>query len=59
MKKPPKSVPNEVMKKTTFPYTNPFLWVPSSYLSMGLIYVTVSGVAMDYPCRDSLDLGIT
>ncbi|MGO8926361.1 MAG: hypothetical protein ACLQU3_05655 [Limisphaerales bacterium] len=47
------------MKKTTFPYTNPFLWVPSSYLSMGLIYVTVSGVAMDYPCRDSLDLGIT
>ena len=27
------------------PYANPFLWVPSSYLAMGLIYVTVSGVA--------------
>ena len=26
-------------------YPNPFLWVPSSYLAMGLIYVTVSGVA--------------
>ena len=26
-------------------YANPFLWVPSSYLAMGLIYVTVSGVA--------------
>jgi MFS transporter, PAT family, beta-lactamase induction signal transducer AmpG len=29
--------------KPTFP--NPFLWVPTSYLAMGLIYVTVSGVA--------------
>jgi PAT family beta-lactamase induction signal transducer AmpG len=26
-------------------YRNPFLWVPTSYLAMGLIYVTVSGVA--------------
>lgn len=26
-------------------YANPFFWVPSSYLAMGLIYVTVSGVA--------------
>jgi PAT family beta-lactamase induction signal transducer AmpG len=26
-------------------YANPFLWVPTSYLAMGLIYVTVSGVA--------------
>jgi PAT family beta-lactamase induction signal transducer AmpG len=26
-------------------YKNPFLWVPTSYLAMGLIYVTVSGVA--------------
>jgi PAT family beta-lactamase induction signal transducer AmpG len=26
-------------------YRNPFLWVPSSYLVMGLIYVTVGGVA--------------
>jgi hypothetical protein len=26
-------------------YSNPFLWVPSSYLVMGLIYVTVGSVA--------------
>jgi hypothetical protein len=26
-------------------YPNPFLWVPSSYLAMGLIYVTVGAVA--------------
>jgi PAT family beta-lactamase induction signal transducer AmpG len=26
-------------------YANPFLWVPTSYLAMGLIYVTVSAVA--------------
>jgi PAT family beta-lactamase induction signal transducer AmpG len=26
-------------------YKNPFLWVPSSYLTMGLIYVTVGSVA--------------
>ena len=26
-------------------YRNPFLWVPSSYLAMGLIYVTVGSVA--------------
>jgi PAT family beta-lactamase induction signal transducer AmpG len=26
-------------------YANPFLWVPTSYLAMGLIYITVSGVA--------------
>ena len=26
-------------------YKNPFLWVPSSYLAMGLIYVTVGSVA--------------
>jgi PAT family beta-lactamase induction signal transducer AmpG len=26
-------------------YKNPFLWVPSSYLVMGLIYVTVTSVA--------------
>lgn len=26
-------------------YRSPFLWVPTSYLAMGLIYVTVSGVA--------------
>ena len=26
-------------------YKNPFLWVPSSYLTMGLIYVTVGAVA--------------
>ncbi len=29
----------------TRPYASPFLWVPSSYLAMGLVYVTVSGVA--------------
>ncbi|MGD0812189.1 MAG: MFS transporter [Verrucomicrobiota bacterium] len=27
------------------PYPNPFLWVPSSYLAMGVIYVTVGSVA--------------
>src|SRR6476620_6925105 len=26
-------------------YKNPFLWVPSSYLTMGLIYVTATTVA--------------
>jgi PAT family beta-lactamase induction signal transducer AmpG len=26
-------------------YPNPFLWVPSSYLAMGIIYVTVGSVA--------------
>jgi PAT family beta-lactamase induction signal transducer AmpG len=26
-------------------YKNPFLWVPSSYLTMGLIYITVGAVA--------------
>ncbi len=26
-------------------YPNPFLWVPTSYLAMGLIYVTVGSVA--------------
>jgi PAT family beta-lactamase induction signal transducer AmpG len=26
-------------------YPNPFLWVPTSYLAMGLVYVTVSSVA--------------
>lgn len=26
-------------------YKNPFLWVPSSYLAMGLVYVTVGSVA--------------
>src|SRR5437762_6707504 len=26
-------------------YKNPFLWVPSSYLTMGLIYVAVGTVA--------------
>jgi PAT family beta-lactamase induction signal transducer AmpG len=30
---------------TTPTYKNPFLWVPSSYLTMGLIYVTVGTVA--------------
>ena len=29
----------------TAAYPNPFLWVPSSYLAMGLIYVTVGSVA--------------
>jgi PAT family beta-lactamase induction signal transducer AmpG len=34
------------MKDPTTPaYPNPFLWVPSSYLAMGLIYVTVGSVA--------------
>src|SRR6188508_1391655 len=26
-------------------YKNPFLWVPSSYFTMGLVYVTVGSVA--------------
>lgn len=26
-------------------HANPFLWVPTSYLAMGLVYITVSGVA--------------
>jgi MFS transporter, PAT family, beta-lactamase induction signal transducer AmpG len=33
------------MNKTRAPYPNPFLWVPSSYLAMGIIYVTVGSVA--------------
>ena len=33
------------MSKTKAAYPNPFLWVPSSYLAMGLIYVTVGSVA--------------
>jgi MFS transporter, PAT family, beta-lactamase induction signal transducer AmpG len=33
------------MTNTKAPYPNPFLWVPSSYLAMGLIYVTVGSVA--------------
>jgi MFS transporter, PAT family, beta-lactamase induction signal transducer AmpG len=33
------------MSQTKAPYPNPFLWVPSSYLAMGLIYVTVGSVA--------------
>jgi MFS transporter, PAT family, beta-lactamase induction signal transducer AmpG len=33
------------MNDTKAPYPNPFLWVPSSYLAMGLIYVTVGSVA--------------
>lgn len=31
--------------ETVAPYKNPFLWVPSSYLTMGLIYVTVTSAA--------------
>ncbi|HEY4186729.1 MAG TPA: MFS transporter [Polyangia bacterium] len=30
---------------STGTYKNPFLWVPSSYLTMGLIYVTVTSAA--------------
>ena len=33
------------MNQTKAAYPNPFLWVPSSYLAMGLIYVTVGSVA--------------
>ena len=33
------------MSETKATYRNPLLWVPTSYLAMGLIYVTVSGVA--------------
>jgi PAT family beta-lactamase induction signal transducer AmpG len=33
------------MSNTKATYKNPLLWVPTSYLAMGLIYVTVSGVA--------------
>jgi PAT family beta-lactamase induction signal transducer AmpG len=33
------------MSETKNAYPNPFLWVPSSYLSMGLVYVTVGSVA--------------
>jgi PAT family beta-lactamase induction signal transducer AmpG len=33
------------MKKATPSYPNPFLWVPSSYLAMGLIYVTIGSMA--------------
>jgi MFS transporter, PAT family, beta-lactamase induction signal transducer AmpG len=33
------------MKIVTPLYPNPFLWVPSSYLAMGLIYVTIGSMA--------------
>src|ERR1700722_19939447 len=33
------------VETTTPTYKNPFLWVPSSYLTMGLIYVAVGTVA--------------
>jgi len=33
------------MSQNKAAYPNPFLWVPSSYLAMGLIYVTVGSVA--------------
>jgi MFS transporter, PAT family, beta-lactamase induction signal transducer AmpG len=33
------------MSETKPAYRNPFLWVPSSYLAMGLIYVAVGSVA--------------
>jgi len=33
------------MSETKATYRNPLLWVPTSYLAMGLIYITVSGVA--------------
>jgi PAT family beta-lactamase induction signal transducer AmpG len=33
------------MNESKAPYPNPFLWVPSSYLAMGLIYVTVGSLA--------------
>jgi MFS transporter, PAT family, beta-lactamase induction signal transducer AmpG len=33
------------MSQSKASYANPFLWVPTSYLAMGLIYVTVSAVA--------------
>jgi MFS transporter, PAT family, beta-lactamase induction signal transducer AmpG len=33
------------MNENKAAYKNPFLWVPSSYLAMGLIYVTVGSVA--------------
>jgi PAT family beta-lactamase induction signal transducer AmpG len=33
------------MAETKRTYTNPFLWVPSSYLAMGLIYGTVTGLS--------------
>lgn len=33
------------MNRTKASYPNPFLWVPTSYLAMGLVYITVSGVA--------------
>ena len=33
------------MSESRTSYANPFLWVPTSYLAMGLIYVTVSAVA--------------
>jgi MFS transporter, PAT family, beta-lactamase induction signal transducer AmpG len=34
-----------VTSPAAMPYKNPFLWVPSSYLAMGLIYVTVTSAA--------------
>lgn len=34
---------NDTANKPSYP--NPFLWVPSSYIAMGLIYVTVGSVA--------------
>jgi PAT family beta-lactamase induction signal transducer AmpG len=40
------SVTGEAKTSETKPsYPNPFLWVPSSYLAMGLVYVTVGSVA--------------
>jgi len=33
------------MRETKRSYPNPFLWVPTSYLTMGLVYVTVGSVA--------------
>lgn len=39
----PLAEPKTVAAKAA--YHNPFLWVPSSYLAMGLIYVTVGSVA--------------
>ena len=42
----PSATPAETKTGPTKPsYPNPFLWVPSSYLAMGVIYVTVGSVA--------------
>ena len=35
----------ETSSGVSAPYKNPFLWVPTSYLTMGLIYVTVTSAA--------------